>query len=91
MKKVLLSLAICLLAVNVSFAQEDGILAQPTHFVAKRINVDGEITLALDADFSYDEEGKVVKDGERGEIVIKGENVMAGYWKNLESLKKMMK
>ena len=60
MKKVLLSLAICLLAVNVSFAQEDGILAQPTHFVAKRINVDGEITLALDADFSYDEEGKVV-------------------------------
>ena len=35
-----------------------------------------------------DEDGKVVKDGERGEIVIKGENVMAGYWKNLESTAK---
>ena len=60
MKKVLLSLAICLLAIIVGFAQEDGILAQPTHFVAKRINADGEIALALHADFSYDDEGKVV-------------------------------
>ena len=60
MKKVLLSLAICLLAMNTGFAQEDNILAQPTHFVAKQINAEGEITLALDADFSYDDEGKVV-------------------------------
>ncbi len=29
-----------------------------------------------------DEEGKVLPIGEKGEIVIKGENVMAGYWKN---------
>ena len=32
-----------------------------------------------------DSEGNIVPDGERGEIVIKGENVMAGYWKNPES------
>lgn len=32
-----------------------------------------------------DSEGRIVPDGERGEIVIKGENVMAGYWKNPES------
>lgn len=35
-----------------------------------------------------DDEGKEVKDGERGEIVIRGENVMAGYWKNPESTAK---
>jgi len=29
-----------------------------------------------------DGDGKEVPDGERGEIVIRGENVMAGYWKN---------
>lgn len=32
-----------------------------------------------------DAEGNIVPDGQRGEIVIKGENVMAGYWKNPES------
>lgn len=29
-----------------------------------------------------DADGNIVPDGQRGEIVIKGENVMAGYWKN---------
>ena len=29
-----------------------------------------------------DEQGKEVPIGEKGEIVIRGENVMAGYWKN---------
>ncbi|MCQ2147498.1 MAG: AMP-binding protein [Bacteroidales bacterium] len=35
-----------------------------------------------------DDEGKEVPYGEKGEIVIRGENVMAGYWKNPESTAK---
>ena len=58
MKKVLLSFAICLLAMNVGFAQYE--FAQPTHVVGKRINAAGEVTRVLESDFSYNEEGKVV-------------------------------
>lgn len=35
-----------------------------------------------------DDEGEEVAPGVRGEIVIRGENVMAGYWKNPESTAK---
>ena len=41
----------------------------------------GRIVKPLDLKIC-DAEGNEVADGERGEIVIKGENVMAGYWKN---------
>ena len=38
-----------------------------------------------------DSEGKELPMGEMGEIVIKGENVMAGYWKNPESTAETVK
>ena len=47
----------------------------------------GRIVSPLDLKICNDE-GNEVPHGEKGEIVIKGENVMAGYWKNPESTAK---
>lgn len=47
----------------------------------------GRIVADLDLKIC-DEEGKEVPAGQKGEIVIRGENVMAGYWKNPESTAK---
>lgn len=38
-----------------------------------------------------DSEGKELPEGEKGEIVIRGENVMAGYWKNPTSTAETIK
>ena len=47
----------------------------------------GRIVSPLDLKIC-DDEGQEVPHGQKGEIVIKGENVMAGYWKNPDSTAK---
>ncbi len=47
----------------------------------------GRIVKPLDLKIC-DEEGNEVPHGQKGEIVIRGENVMAGYWKNPDSTAK---
>ena len=46
-----------------------------------RFGSSGRIVKPMDC-VILDDEGKEVPHGTRGEIVIRGENVMAGYWKN---------
>lgn len=50
----------------------------------------GRIVKPLDIKIC-DDEGKEVPAGEKGEIVIRGENVMAGYWKNPKSTAETVK
>ncbi len=46
-----------------------------------RFGSSGKILIPLDLKI-LDEEGRELPRGQKGEIVIRGENVMAGYWKN---------
>jgi long-chain acyl-CoA synthetase len=39
----------------------------------------------------FDDKGNPVPQGAKGEIVVKGENVMAGYWKNKEATQNTLK
>ena len=49
-----------------------------------RFGSSGRLVQPLDIKI-LDDEGRELPTGQKGEIVIRGENVMAGYWKNPES------
>ena len=59
MKKSFLTIIIAVMAISAGHAQiSDGIIAQPTHIIGKQINAEGEVTRTLEADFTYDEDGR---------------------------------
>jgi long-chain acyl-CoA synthetase len=54
------------------------------HPDAHKLGTSGQLVPNLELRIC-DEEGKDLPAGEKGEIVVRGENVMAGYWKNPEA------
>lgn len=59
MKNIILTLISALMAFSMGYAQTiDGIIAQPTHVIGKRINASGEVTRTIESDFTYYEDGK---------------------------------
>lgn len=59
MKKSILTLISAFIALSMGYAQNtDGVIAQPTHVIGKRINASGEVTMTLESDFTYYEDGK---------------------------------
>ncbi len=55
-----------------------------------KFGTSGRLVKPLDIKI-LDTEGKELPAGEKGEIVVRGENVMAGYWKNEESTAETIK
>ena len=54
-----------------------------------RFGSSGKILIPLDLKI-LDEEGREVPRGQKGEIVVRGENVMAGYYKNEKDTQKVL-
>ena len=62
MKKSFLTLISAFVALGMGYAQSlDGTIYQPTHVIGRRINASGEITKELLSDFSYLENGKLLR------------------------------
>ena len=60
MKKSILSIIIAVMAIGAGYAQDlSDVIAQPTHVVGKRINIDGEVTKEYVLDFTYLVDGKL--------------------------------
>ena len=55
-----------------------------------KLGSSGHIVKNLDLKI-YDEDGNEMPVGEKGEIVVRGENVMKGYWKNEKSTKETIR
>ncbi len=62
MKKSLLTLILCTVALGVGYAQfTDGTVLQPTSVTAKRFDSSGQLIKELNSTFSYSEDGKLVE------------------------------
>ncbi len=59
----------------------------PTHH---KLGSSGKVLKGIEIKIC-DENGKELPIGQKGEIVIKGENVMVGYWKNKEATEKALR
>ena len=60
MKKLVTTIIILALSTSAAMSQSSkGLVAQPTHVVAKRINSDGEVTKEFVSDFHYNDDGKL--------------------------------
>ncbi len=57
---------------------------------AHKMGSSGRIVANLEIKI-LDDDGNEMKTGEKGEIVVKGENVMKGYWKNEKATKETLK